>query len=138
MSMAYDANHFYALLDSEIEHRFPIALDKAIEKAEEAQARRLVITQKNRQFIIAQPSIIYFERILRITEINCTSEFYSTYESLDQLQKQLNPDLFIRCHQSYIVNLEKSAAFPKPPSSWKTADRFPSAVPTTNRCVKNS
>ncbi len=51
-------------------------------------------------------SINYFEKDLRLVHVHADGGIYSFYESFKNLEKIID-DRFCRCHNSYIVNLDK-------------------------------
>lgn len=54
--------------------------------------------------------IIYFESNKRIVNIHMTTGEEQCYEKLDNLEQQL-PDSFLRCHKSFLVNMDKITGF---------------------------
>ena len=54
--------------------------------------------------------IIYFESNKRIVNIHMTNGEEQCYEKLDNLEQQL-PDSFLRCHKSFLVNMDKITGF---------------------------
>lgn len=69
------------------------------------KANRLQITRGGIQHDILMSDIIYIESDKRLANIQCSDEIIAAYEKLDELEKRLD-DRFVRCHQSYIINLE--------------------------------
>ncbi len=51
-------------------------------------------------------NINYFEKDLRLVHVHTDGGIYSFYESFKNLVKKID-DRFCRCHNSYIVNLDK-------------------------------
>lgn len=82
-------------------------LEKAAERLRQYKRRVMVITQRGRT------QVLRFEDIEYISSANHTLRFHlhggeerSCYGQLDKVAGQLNPELFVRCHQSHIVNLD--------------------------------
>ena len=81
-------------------------LEKAAERLRRDRRRVVVITQRNRTHILR------FEDIEYISSANHLLRFYlkngeeqTCYGRLDQTAAQLDPETFVRCHQSHVVNL---------------------------------
>ncbi|MDO4276319.1 MAG: LytTR family DNA-binding domain-containing protein [Eubacteriales bacterium] len=105
-SDVYETQHCYFIVKEELEQRLPALFGKIIP----AQLRR------NREFLdlhkgfkirhILQADILYLERDLHKTRIYLKDgEQEETTEKLTQLIERLNPYEFVRCHNSYIVNM---------------------------------
>lgn len=60
---------------------------------------------KGRKIILLPMDIQYLEREKRSTLAVCVGETVRTSSGLTELQAQLGSDYFVRCHNSYIVNL---------------------------------
>lgn len=59
----------------------------------------------NRNYYSLKPNeLLFAERVGRKTLIHTPSKILEVYESLNKLQQKLNPNLFIRTHNSYLVN----------------------------------
>ena len=50
--------------------------------------------------------IIYFESEKRIVKLHTKSDVYIVYKKLDEIEEQMEK-LFLRCHQSYLVNMRE-------------------------------
>ena len=68
---------------------------------------RISISYNKKIYNINQQRIIYIEKIKNKAIIVCDNDIYEIYESLYELKKKLNPDLFIQAHQGYIINSKK-------------------------------
>lgn len=55
---------------------------------------------------IPLPSIRYIEVYDKACFLHTENQTIKTYMSLDDIMKQLDGDFFIRCHRSYVVNLQ--------------------------------
>ena len=62
------------------------------------------IHAKGKELIIREEEILYIERNGRTTRIHCRKETIDISEKLSELEKKLNPVIFVRCHNSFIVN----------------------------------
>lgn len=62
------------------------------------------IHAKGKELIIREEEILYIERNGRTTRIHCRKETIDISEKLSELEKKLNPIIFVRCHNSFIVN----------------------------------
>lgn len=62
------------------------------------------IHAKGKELIIREEEILYIERNGRTTRIHCKNETIDITEKLSELEKKLNPIIFVRCHNSFIVN----------------------------------
>ena len=94
----------------------PVPLETALEMAlaalHEAENSRLVLPQKNGQLVLEKREITRLERRLRVTNIyTADGECVSTAAPLDDLLTQLDSPSFLRCHNSFAVNLSHVAAF---------------------------
>ncbi|RMF21229.1 MAG: LytTR family transcriptional regulator, partial [Bacteroidetes bacterium] len=51
--------------------------------------------------------ILYFENVADYVRIKTNNGQHLIYSTLKSIDKKLPPELFVRVHRSYIVNLEK-------------------------------
>ncbi len=65
-----------------------------------------IIKQKAKEVYIPLNDIMYFESDNTKCIINCVGDKqYTIYRQLRQIETELKDDRFLRCHQSYIVNM---------------------------------
>lgn len=107
-SDVYETEHIYYIDKEQIDKYLPLALNKAINNIQKMKSQILSFSWKKQEFQISQKDILYIERKKRITYIITQSFTYQTPAKLNDLLLQLN-DLFICCHNSYIVNLKQIA-----------------------------
>jgi DNA-binding LytR/AlgR family response regulator len=71
------------------------------------------LTVSNRKNVTRIPldNILFIESNYRTVIVHTQNQAYEYYEKLDQLEKVLGKDGFIRCHQSYLVNVDMITAF---------------------------
>ncbi|MDO4183420.1 MAG: LytTR family DNA-binding domain-containing protein [Coriobacteriia bacterium] len=100
----YDTNHVYFLLKPVSTEKLQKALDLAFEALSSATNAPIKL-KFGRGFTLVYPtSIKYIESNLRKLTVHTVQEDLQTYAKLEEVQKQL-PPYFVRCHQSYLVNL---------------------------------
>ena len=83
---------------------------ETILSAAESKQRRTIsekLTIKNRDGIVfLKPSdIIFIERNDRVSTIVTVDDEYQTTESLNNLEEQLDPAMFMRSHRSFLINI---------------------------------
>lgn len=76
-----------------------------LSEEKQRESNRLQVTHGGIQHDILMSDIIYIESDKRVANIHCVSAIIAAYQKLDELEKRLD-DRFVRCHQSYIINLE--------------------------------
>lgn len=85
-------------------------IDKALEryrgrkKVRETQDMLMVRQQSDIHFV-HKKDIIFIERTGRSTTILTTSGHYETYQTLNELEEQLDSRTFIRAHRTYIIHI---------------------------------
>ncbi len=97
------------------QQRVRMALRKVITSAPEKRAtvsakpqealKRIPIASDKKIILLDIPDILYIEKENRICKLCCKSGVYQTTQTLDQLEKQLAGQAFLRIHKSFIVNL---------------------------------
>lgn len=103
----YTTAHSYFVLKQQMDHRLGEALDKACLQLENQMTELPFLTVKDRRSVSLVPvsEIYYLERVGRKTRIACLYREYWTSQSPAELLDSGSADSFIRCHQSYWVNL---------------------------------
>lgn len=81
------------------------AIDKALDKIESEKAHTITISSKGMVERVTSGSILYVESKGRVVRIYEGKNTYSIYAILDELEEKL-PNHFVRCHQSFIVNMK--------------------------------
>ena len=75
--------------------------------AGESYSDKLLIKGKDQITFVDTEDIIFIERSDNTTQIVTKDEILKTTISLGSMEEKLNPTEFMRCHKSYIVNLQK-------------------------------
>ena len=96
----YESQHVYFILKEQLEQRIDAALEKALAPREDDM---LVLPSAGHRQIPCR-DILYLERILRKTKIQCQSYSEVVSAAPDSLLERMTGQAFIRCHQSYWVN----------------------------------
>lgn len=71
-----------------------------------SSARYITIRHDRNDLKIAHKSIIYAEVFGKQTIFHTFDGSYHTWTSLDEADRMLNGEPFLRCHRSYLVNME--------------------------------
>lgn len=81
------------------------ALDFCLPPPQEAPS--VVIRCKKAEKAVPVSEILYIEVLDTLLKLHtCSGEVYQTTGHLSQMQQRLPPGQFLRCHKSYLVNLE--------------------------------
>lgn len=119
----YEAKHVYLILKEQLEKRVDAALARAI--GELSREPALVYHSGGSCGIIPAREILYLERVLRQTRIKTTKgEVWSKEEPVKLLQGAVG-ERFVRCHQSYWVNLEKAKVWNRVEFTLEDGTRIP-------------
>ena len=104
----YETRHNYFILKSELEERIDAALTKVL--ADRAQELRIRFREGRTVQTVTASEILYLERILKKTAIVLFSgKKHFTAAKAEELLNDVPPGRFVRCHQSFWVNVEKIA-----------------------------
>lgn len=106
-----DTKHICFVPKEELEKR----LDVVFEKLTMVMVRRkrgfLTLHVKGAEIVLREETIQYIERIGRITRIQCKDEHIDVSDKLQEVERLLNPMIFVRCHNSFIVNFMEVREF---------------------------
>lgn len=83
-----------------------ILLDKFIDAQPHTEHKHLIVKSNYNDRVIDFDSIIHIESDDKVLLIYTTDhEVIKTYGKLNEVEEQLNSSEFLRCHQSYIINM---------------------------------
>ena len=82
------------------------AVERARRQIAEEENECFVVTFKGTVFKIKTRDIMYFESEKRTVILHGRNESWTIYRKLDEVQEAV-PDYFLRCHQSYLVNMNE-------------------------------
>lgn len=107
-SEIYEADHGYFMAVDQMEKSLPILFQEILPMRMKKNSYWIGLRCGYKVVRVAQEEILYFERNLRKTIVHMKSgELLETAEKLSGLLERLNPQEFVRCHNSYIVNLKE-------------------------------
>lgn len=102
----YDARHFYFVLKEELRLRLPKVFAKWEQRREAIQSHIICIKEKGYELILDEKSIIYMEREKRKTFVYCENKVYEITKKLSEVEVHLQSKSFVRCHNSFLINLK--------------------------------
>lgn len=103
---AYDVFAFNYIVKPLERERLYRILDQAIGEIKKENDQKIHITYKSTLYSINCRDILYVESMDKLILFHMTSgETLQCYGKLDTIEKELPPQSFIRCHQSFIVNI---------------------------------
>ena len=100
----YEVSHIYFVLKTEAETYLPKALDKAVSAFFEQYKPSLSFSYQGIAYTLSYMDILYLEALGRYLFIHGLQHTYKCIKPLKTIASELN-DAFVRCHHSYIVNL---------------------------------
>lgn len=101
----YRTNHFWFMVKEKAALVLPELLDQAAARFSQLQNSSLPIFIKSGIQLLSQHEILYIERIQRKSHIVLANQTFEVSEPLQILYSRLDSQYFIRCHNSFIVNL---------------------------------
>ena len=78
-----------------------------IQKPPQKEKNYIEVKSKRKSIIIPYREIIHLESDNKVVYIYTTTQgAVKVYNKLDTLEKELKDERFLRCHQSYLVNMQ--------------------------------
>ena len=107
VSDVYAVPHFCFVLKDQLEEKLPPYLRQAAEMCAQEGGRLLFVKSGKQVEAISLSRIICLERRGHYTYITLQNgEVLKTAEKLSSLQKRMGTSNFVRCHISYVINLQ--------------------------------
>ena len=100
----YDPDYFIHMPQSD--ERFSAAMEHLLKLDANKGANGLVLNTKQAKHIIPHSSIVYIEHYQHKSKIVCEDKEVTCHEKLSTLLEQLDSATFVRCHCSFVANLE--------------------------------
>jgi two-component system, LytTR family, response regulator len=113
---SYEVNAVDYLVKPITVPRFFQAMEKIMAKWTEKQAQISVenayffIRENNNYVKVEMAKVLYLKSMENYTQIVTTDQLYTTLMPLSDVKEQLPPEIFLRVHRSYVVNLSKITA----------------------------
>ena len=126
----------YLLLKPIKEEKFKEALDKALKYRENDKNSIKTFYIKGKIFNIKMDNIKYIESNKRIATIHEKDIDRNIYAKLSDFEKTL-PEYFVRCHQSYIVNLEEARELNSHEFVLNTGEKIPVSQTKYNKAKQS-
>lgn len=101
----YETRHSYFVLKNQAEEKIGPALKKALE--EQASREHIYIRCNGTEQFLPVSEVLFMERKLKKTSVvHMSGHEYLVSAKPDELLQQLKVSSFVRCHQSFWVNLD--------------------------------
>lgn len=101
----YDVSAINYLIKPISEEKLHQCLDRAISKNIKEE-KSILFNMDGEILRVIQKDIIYIEAFAHSIDINTINNKYSAKKSISAMEKELDENIFIRCHRSYIVGLK--------------------------------
>lgn len=108
---AYDVEAFHYLVKPVEEEKLKNVLRRAAHRERELSGPYLVASKERQKRKIFLDAVLYFEIRGRQITVREGREFFTYYEKIGVLERQLQGKGFFRCHKSYLVNLKHVDAY---------------------------
>ena len=102
----YEVDHIFFLKKPLEAEQLRKALKRAADKLEGVKGDGFVVVNKKGAQKLSFNEILFFEKEKRKIHVHTTKDVITFYGKFDDIEPQLD-DRFIRCHNSYIVNISK-------------------------------
>lgn len=120
----YETKHSYFIIKSQLRERIAPAIAKALEDTR--RDAHLIFRDNGAVRTLPLREVLYLERNLKKTIIiHISGKQYVTTAKPEQLIKDLHPCPFVKCHQSFHVNLELVAGITKSSFLMKNGQEVP-------------
>lgn len=100
----YDVSAINYLVKPIKEDKLHECLNKACLKIPKEE-KAIIINEDGQAYKIKVSDIVFIEAFAHSIEINTFNEKYTTRKNISIMEKELDSNMFIRCHRSYIVGL---------------------------------
>ncbi|MBR1811959.1 MAG: response regulator transcription factor [Clostridia bacterium] len=103
----YEVKAFRYLMKNELDYGFDKVFRDTVRELNNTTEHWFTFQFGNEKIRLETKHINYFESSRRVVRIALDQEEYKTYAKLDDIEQELQAQDFIRCHQSYLVNVAK-------------------------------
>lgn len=105
----YQTDHVSFLVKPLSQHYLDAAVARAVERVEKARGDVLVVRSGGATHIVRMSEVEYVESRLRKAYIHAGDRVVEAYMTLNDLERRL-PSTFLRCHQSFLANMDLISA----------------------------
>lgn len=109
MKEGYDVHALAYMLKpymlEEVRETLVYYLKKYDVEKENSTGAMLEVTIQQKKIFIRQRDIYCLESMGRVVSIFCKNNVFKVYARLGELEEKLDSEMFLRCNQSYIVNI---------------------------------
>lgn len=108
----YDVEHIFFLRKPVTSEMLEKAFERALTKLKASEEEVFVFKNAQEKTILPYSSILYFEKLRRkvLIYVRTQEDPYSYYSTVAELLAKL-PSSFVRCHNSYIVNIDAITSY---------------------------
>lgn len=115
----------YFIHKPQADERFPDALEHLLKLDVNKGSNGLVLSTKQAKHIVPQRSILYIEHYQHKSKVVCEDKEITCNEKLSALLERLDGALFVRCHCSFIANLNHVRKFTRTQLHMSNGDVLP-------------
>ena len=113
---AFRVRAFHYLLKPLTEEKFARVFDEAValcrEKANGTTVKKsFVVQRKDETLYLDYDEIQYFEKVGHKIKVHAGQRAIDYYGNFIKLLEGIDPDFFVKCHQGYIVNIDKIRSY---------------------------
>lgn len=101
----YDVSALNYLIKPIKESKLYECLDKAMEKIPKDE-KTIIINMDGENHRIIQGDILYIESVCHFLEIHTVNKQYTIRKNIGEMEKELDNNILMKCHRSYIVGLK--------------------------------
>ena len=135
VSDVYEVPHFCFVIKDLLEEQLPRFLRRAADLSSKEAGRKLMIACGRKMEDIPLSSLSYLERKGHVTYVRLLDgQVYQTKEKLSELLLRIRDQDFIRCHVSFIVNLQNVNALNGSSFTMENGDLVPISRPNESLC----
>lgn len=121
----YEADHLWLIIKDELHQRLPLVMRRYFSCRAENAPPSIMITSSHKRKIISQSDILFCESRERKIFIVCKNCVEDTYTSLDFIDKSLPFPPVLRCHNSFLVNLDHVVTYQPTEFVMSSGDKVP-------------
>lgn len=135
VSRVYEVPHFCFILKNQMEQELPRFLRRAAELSAKDAGRRVMIACGRKMTELSLSDICFMERKGHVTFVKMTDgRIYQTREKLSELLLRIRDEDFIRCHVSFIINLQSVVQLMGNSFTMSSGETVPISRPNEGKC----